>query len=397
MPATGGIGTGTGNPTDVLTLAFERAEASLTIPIISDQEVIQRIELVARSSRNRACIRFLLACTLAKSVNPSVDIRKPYTEIGTSDAYSGRMFDERFIGPFVHKHQLDCNPTTAFLTPAFRNITTPLMPDTIMAGSPPQVYEATLHLLTDVQTGKVTAENVLAETLRWLLLMKDERLARLEQALESLRFSETAIPLSSEDIVKLIEQHLTSPYSSRLPVLVVAAAYKAAEQNLSERVLPLHAHNAADLQTKSLGDVQIALTDDDNVVTVYEMKAKNVEIEDINIAIEKLKKLNHRIDNYIFITTDEISLEVKNYAASLYKRTGGMEFVVLDCLEFIRHFLHLFHRIRINFLDAYQELVLAEPDSAVRQELKIAFLALRHAYESAYSPDETTDVGEELD
>ncbi len=30
-------------------------------------------------------------------------------------------------------------------------------------------------------------------------------------------------------------------------------------------------------------------------------------------------------------------------------------------------------------------------DSAVRQELKIAFLALRHAYESAYSPNETTD------
>jgi DNA adenine methylase len=53
-------------------------------------------------------------------------------------------------------------------------------------------------------------------------------------------------------------------------------------------------------------------------------------------------------------------------------------------------FLHLFHRIRIKFLDAYQELVLAELDSAVRQELKIAFLALRHAYESAYSSEETT-------
>lgn len=60
--------------------------------------------------------------------------------------------------------------------------------------------------------------------------------------------------------------------------------------------------------------------------------------------------------------------------------------------ERVRHFLHLFHRIRTKFLDAYQELVLAEPDSAVRQELKIAFLALRRTYESAYSVDETTDI-----
>jgi DNA adenine methylase len=56
----------------------------------------------------------------------------------------------------------------------------------------------------------------------------------------------------------------------------------------------------------------------------------------------------------------------------------------------MRHFLHLFHRIRIKFLDAYQELLLAEPDSAIRQELKITFLALRRTYESAYSSDETT-------
>ena len=48
----------------------------------------------------------------------------------------------------------------------------------------------------------------------------------------------------------------------------------------------------------------------------------------------------------------------------------------------MRHFLHLFHRLRIAYLDAYQELVLAEPDSAVSQPLKEAFLALRQAAEA---------------
>jgi hypothetical protein len=329
---------------------------------------------------------------LAKSVNPSVDIRKPYTEIGTPDAYSGRVYDERYIGPFVREQQLDCNSTTAFLTPAFRNITIVLTPDLVMAGSPPQVYQATLQLLTDVQEGRVSAEDVLAEAFRGLLLMKDERLLRLDKVLDGLKFSEGTIPLSSEDVVRLIEQHLSSPYASRLPVLVVAAAYKAAEQHLGERFLPLQAHNAADLQTKSLGDVQITLVDDNRVVTAYEMKAKKVEKEDINIAIEKVRKASNRIDNYIFITTAEINIQVKDYAASMYKRTAGVEFVILDCISFIRHFLHLFHRIRIEFLDAYQEILLAEPDSAVHQELKVAFLALRRTYERAYSADETDAV-----
>ena len=62
---------------------------------------------------------------------------------------------------------------------------------------------------------------------------------------------------------------------------------------------------------------------------------------------------------------------------------GDVEFVVLDCLNFLRHFLHLFHRLRQKYLDAYQELLLAEPESAVSQSLKEAFLALRQNAESA--------------
>jgi DNA adenine methylase len=60
----------------------------------------------------------------------------------------------------------------------------------------------------------------------------------------------------------------------------------------------------------------------------------------------------------------------------------GVELVILDCIGFLRHFLHLFYRLRLQFLEAYQALLLAEPESAVRQPLKEAFLALRQAAES---------------
>ena len=75
--------------------------------------------------------------------------------------------------------------------------------------------------------------------------------------------------------------------------------------------------------------------------------------------------------------------DVREYARSKYDETGGVEIAVLDCIGFLRPFLHLFHRLRKDFLDQHQVLVLHEPDSAVSQGLKEAFLALRQAAENA--------------
>lgn len=113
------------------------------------------------------------------------------------------------------------------------------------------------------------------------------------------------------------------------------------------------------------------------------MKMKKVTIEDIEIASHKIGTVNYKIDNYIFITTDVIDDTVSEYAKSLYEQTGGVEIVILDCIGFLRHFIHLFHRFRLQYLEEYQKLVMAESDSAVSQPLKEAFLALRQTTESS--------------
>jgi hypothetical protein len=77
-----------------------------------------------------------------------------------------------------------------------------------------------------------------------------------------------------------------------------------------------------------------------------------------------------------------IEERVRDYAKSIYGRIG-IEIIVLDCLSFLQHFLHLFHCLRLQFLETYQQLVLAEPESAVSQPLKEAFLALRQVAQSA--------------
>ncbi|HEX8456204.1 MAG TPA: hypothetical protein VF656_02690 [Pyrinomonadaceae bacterium] len=370
-------------PASILDLAYQRASNHTTTPLLNEAEIVDNVEYICRNIQNRAGVRLLMACLLAKIHNPAIDVRKPYTEIGGTDTFSGRTYDEGYITKFISDHDLPCNPTTAFLTPALRNRNSTLTTDLNLVGRPPRLYQTILQLLDDVHSGKVSAEDLLAETVRWLLVIRDEQRQRMETLLAGLQTVEGAIPLSSEAIVKLIEQHLNSRNASRLPVLVVAAVYQAASEHLGERVLPLGGHNAADKQTGALGDVEITLLADNDVITCYEMKDKRVTINDINRALQKITESRRRVDNYIFITTDIIDIEVKEYAARMYDRTGGIEIVILDCIGFLRHFLHLFHRLRMQFLEEYQRFLLVEPESAVNRPLKEAFLALRQAAEIA--------------
>lgn len=300
------------SPPEILDLAYQTSTQNLETSILTDVTTREQVEYLCRNLQNRAGVRLLMACLLAKIHRLEVDIRKPYTEIGTDDAFSGRTYDEQYITAFIDQHELPCNPTTAFLTPALRNQNATLTPDLNLVGRPPQLYQTLLQLLTNVYENNVSAEDMLAEVIRCLIILRDEQRQRMQTLLAQLKTVKDATPLSSEAIVTLIQQHFSSPRSSRLPVLAVAAAYKTAENHLGERVLPLQGHNAADKQTGALGDLEITLIDDDDVVTSYEMKAKRVTKNDINHALQKISQSNKQIDNYLFITTNSSNTSFTN-------------------------------------------------------------------------------------
>ena len=367
-------------PLQVLERLYNKVASDQDTPLVRNAAISNKIESIVRCMENRASVRLLMACMLGKIDRPQIDPREPYTEIGGNSSFSGRAYDERYITQFINDNELPCNSTTAFLTPALRNIARPLTTDVAIIGRPAQVYRDTLQILDDVANGRATAENVLADTIRLLCIVRDEKERRMDALLARGEKIRGGLPLSSEAIVTLIEQHLACKNASRLPVLVVAAAYQTAKYKIGETVKDLLPHNAADEQTGALGDVEVCLANEDKVVTSYEMKMKQVTVNDIDRAIAKITAHTLIIDNYVFITTDAIDQEVHEYARSMYERFG-VEVSVLDCISFLRHFLHFFHRIRIEFLDAYQALVLAEPDSAVKQPLKEVFLSLRQVAE----------------
>ena len=371
------------SPDQVLDIGFTVAERSLNTSFITQPETKERIEYVCQCRSNRAGIRLLMSCLLAKIDKPKIDPRKPYTEIGSSDCFSGRGYDEQYISPFITKNKLPVNITTAFLTPALRNIDHPLSVSQELVGSPRELYSKAIQLLDDVATGKIQANLVLQEAIRILISMRNENEARIQSLINAIKRSDGIVPLSTEAIVTLLRQHLDCPHSSRLPVLIVAAAYKTVEQALSEYALPLAAHTASDSTTGALGDVEICLCSDDRIVTVYEMKSKGITTVDIDGALKKIAASKQKIDNYIFITTDLIEPLVSEYAKSFYEATGGIEIAILDCIGFLRHFLHFFYRVRLQYIENCQALVMTEPDSAVSQALKEVFLTLRVAAESS--------------
>lgn len=378
-------------PTDafsnILRDSYKRAGARLTKSFVSDPRIRNRIESVTLCLKNRAGVRALLAGLLAKVYDTKVDIRKPYTDIvGESgdDSYSGRFYDERYIQKLTTKpYNLPINATTAFLTPGFRTKNVVLTADVRLEGRPAEMYKALLELFDDIQANRVSPQNVMNEVFRLLIAERVKREQSIENLLSDIKRTVDRLPLAAEDIVNLIAQHLACRNSSRLPVLIIAAAYTAASENLGERVLHLHSHTAADKQTGAAGDIEITLIGDNNVVTAYEMKTKPVTIDDIDIALEKIAAHKDTIQNYLFVTTAKIDPEVTEYASRKYEETGGIEIAILGCLGFLRHFLHLFHRLRTTFLDTYQALVLKEPESAVSHTLKETFLSLRKAAEGA--------------
>jgi len=377
-------------PTEILANALARASASLNKPLVNDVRIADRIKSVALEKSNRSGIRVLLACALAKAEDPGRDIRRPYDSIGdapsATNKYSGRTIDTKYITPFRNTLSLPFISTTAFLTPAWRTKNITLAKNVDLKGEPAKMYADTLQIFDDIEQKRVQAEDVLAEAIRLLLIMRNERDEELKKALATLKKADgEQVALSAETIVTLVEQHIASPKASRLPVLVIAAAYSSASKYLQEQVLPLQAHNAADVQTGAWGDVEITLLDDDDVITAYEMKDKRVTKDDIDEISERIAEKSQEgieLNNFIVITTWPIDKPVQEYAATMYEKTGGIEIAVLDCISFLRYFLHLFHRLRMRFLDEYQKLVLAEEDNTVRPELKLSLLALRKAAES---------------
>lgn len=141
-------------PDEILIDIHKKVLNTINSSVLTDPIIRDRVDYVCRCMSNRAGVRLLMSCLLAKLDRPDTDPRKPYTEIGGEDSFSGRTYDERYLTKFINEHRLPVNPTTAFLTPTLRNIDHPLTTDRELVGRPRDLYKKTLELLDDVAEKK---------------------------------------------------------------------------------------------------------------------------------------------------------------------------------------------------------------------------------------------------
>ena len=105
------------SPSQILDRLYAEANNDLTVSHIPNTVSAANIRYVVRCPSNRAGVRLLMSCMLAKVHRPVFDPREPYTEIGGQTCFSGRVYDEQYITEFINEYNLPCNGTTAYLTP----------------------------------------------------------------------------------------------------------------------------------------------------------------------------------------------------------------------------------------------------------------------------------------
>jgi hypothetical protein len=196
----------------------------------------------------------------------------------------------------------------------------------------------------------------------------DDKRTSLAWMCEQIRAGCSVLVPSAEDVLLFVKNTQSLAQPQAFARLTIRAAMQVISSE-SSRARRLVVDGAS-------GRAEVECDDPDRGVTVYCHQNEPVSCNSIDYTTAA--RPGETPEHVIFVTTDPIDPTVWEYAIGRYQLTG-VEFAILDCIGFLRHFLHLFHRHRGAFLDAYQALVLAEPDSAVSFELKQAFLALRQA------------------
>lgn len=149
----------------------------------------------------------LLGLGLARLLNRSIDIRKPYIKLG-SRAFSGRTLDEQVINPFLHDRMIPCSKGPYLAT--FRRSVT-FVPETSQGLRDVVAYQAFLDLIGEFES--VDADESIAQLLRFLLYhfvaLRDASQVQLARVLR----------LNLDQYDRLIGWLLDTPSGGLLPVL----------------------------------------------------------------------------------------------------------------------------------------------------------------------------------
>jgi DNA (cytosine-5)-methyltransferase 1 len=315
---------------------------------ILPQELISFIDQFWQKAPGNAesAITNLTTCLVCKLVEPAIDCRyhrEPGNGMlqppgGQNNYFSGRTISEDVVAPWL-KNQDFVTSNSGWQTRTFERPRpyTLEYPENIRA-----VKDEFLHILDEVQSGDVTLAR---EALEYLIF---NQIAFRE----SQRIQLTIPNINSiQTIISFFDKHFFASYSrkgaSRLPVLAIYAVYSCVmaeiERYQGYHLAPLQRHEAADVRTGAIGDIQI-FDGEARIFEAFEIKHEiTIDKEVIRTVYDKFRSYPSLQRCYILTTATICGGQDADSLAIIQRirNSHGAEVIANGVLPTIKYFLRL--------------------------------------------------------
>ena len=344
---------------------FAQAELDFAAgqPIPASDTVVAATELIFASA-TQSYRETLLGLGLARLLDRSIDIRRPYVKLGPG-AFSGRSLDEHVVNPFLHDRMIPCSKGPYLAT--FRR-SVMFVPETGQGLRDTAGYQAFLDLIGEFE--RMETDELISQLLRFLLYhfveLRDASRVQLAHIAR----------LSLDQYDQLIEGLINTPSGGLMPVLLTVAIFDAIRQcfNLDWQI-DWQGINAADRATGVGGD--ITLHSNDRVILAVEVTERPIDRARV-VSTFVTKIAPQGIEDYLFMSagsspSDDARTVVMQYFAQghdvsfLQVRpwlTNNLATLGVRCrVMFTNVFLHLLESpsvpaaLKVRWNDLVQEVI----------------------------------------
>jgi hypothetical protein len=273
-----------------LVCLFQEAEAAYlagTSPTVPPQ-IKEAADILFHSS-TQSYRETLLGCGLARMLDPTINIRLPYTQLGPN-AFSGRTLDERVVNPFLHEQNIPCSKGPYLAT--FRR-SVQFDKDTAQGLRDKKGYEAFLDFLSAFEQAQTEEE--IQNLLRYLLY-------RFVQLRETAHIKlARVVRLSLEQYDQLIDGLLEEKSGGLIPVLLAVAMFKTLCQYFNlDWEIQWQGINVADKASGAGGDITIRRAG--QVLLAIEVTERPIDCSRV-VSTFQTKISPQAIQDYLFLLT----------------------------------------------------------------------------------------------
>lgn len=346
------------NPQSILGKAYHAAVLNIKkdreplIEVQNSEEIDKQINIIVERCISQKAVTTALITSLVKKIeNPKQDIRLHKTEF--NGGYSARSYDTHNITPFLKRNlPRIAMKESGWLT---RSIEQPHPFDKNFPGKirDDRVKKAFLFLIDQVEKHNLNSQLLLEVLLTRLVWRLKEDMKVVSSAK---KVDESSMIL---EIIRMLNTHFKCKKSSFLPVIALYSMYQLVIKEVSryegKKLLPLKSHTAADIKSKSTGDIEI-VDRKGNLFEAAEVKHK-IKIDEYTL-IDVIRKIRGKgVNRYYILTTaypeikegeeDELAKKIKEV-----KLKDGCEIVLNGVFPTIKYYLRLINSPK-DFINTY--------------------------------------------